>query len=68
MASSLIVPVATIDSIAPHPGADRLEIAQVLGCREGTAKSHVSRGLARLRTLLAESAAADPSVSRGGPR
>ena len=31
MASSLIVPVATIDSIAPHPGADRLEIAQVLG-------------------------------------
>lgn len=31
MASSVIVPVATIDSIAPHPDADRLEIAQVLG-------------------------------------
>jgi len=31
MASTLIVPVATIDHIAPHPNADRLEIAQVLG-------------------------------------
>lgn len=31
MASTVIVPVATIDSIAPHPDADRLEIAQVLG-------------------------------------
>ncbi len=31
MASSLIVPVTTIDSILPHPGADRLEIARVLG-------------------------------------
>ncbi|MBK8096100.1 MAG: RNA ligase (ATP) [Planctomycetes bacterium] len=31
MASSLIVPVAAIDSIAPHPGADRLEVAQILG-------------------------------------
>jgi len=30
------------------------EIAQILGCREGTAKSHVSRGLARLRSLLAD--------------
>jgi RNA polymerase sigma-70 factor (ECF subfamily) len=30
------------------------EIADVLGCAEGTAKSHVSRGLQRLRTLLAE--------------
>jgi RNA polymerase sigma factor (sigma-70 family) len=30
------------------------EIAQILGCRAGTAKSHVSRGLARLRTLLAD--------------
>jgi RNA polymerase sigma-70 factor (ECF subfamily) len=27
------------------------EIAAVLGCPEGTAKSHVSRGLQRLRTL-----------------
>jgi len=30
------------------------EIAQILGCREGTAKSHVSRGLTRLRSLLAD--------------
>ncbi len=31
MASTLIVPIAAIDSIAPHPNADRLEIAHVLG-------------------------------------
>jgi RNA ligase (TIGR02306 family) len=31
MASNVVVPVATIESIAPHPGADRLEIAKVLG-------------------------------------
>lgn len=31
MASTLIVPIAMIDSIAPHPNADRLEIAHVLG-------------------------------------
>ncbi len=31
MASTLIVPVAVVDSIAVHPGADRLEIAHVLG-------------------------------------
>jgi RNA polymerase sigma factor (sigma-70 family) len=30
------------------------EIAEILGCPEGTAKSHVSRGLRRLRALLAE--------------
>jgi RNA polymerase sigma-70 factor (ECF subfamily) len=30
------------------------EIAAVLGCPEGTAKSHVSRGLARLRTLITD--------------
>jgi RNA polymerase sigma factor (sigma-70 family) len=29
------------------------EVAEVLGCKEGTAKSHISRGLARLRSLLA---------------
>ncbi len=29
--STLIVPVATINSIRPHPSADRLDIAQVLG-------------------------------------
>ena len=36
------------------------EIAHVLGCREGTAKSHVARGLTRLRALLA-----DTPASRG---
>ena len=36
-----------------------VEVAEVLGCPVGTAKSHVSRGLARLRTLVD-----DP----GGPR
>ncbi len=30
------------------------ETAAVLGCPEGTAKSHVSRGLARLRALIAD--------------
>jgi RNA polymerase sigma factor (sigma-70 family) len=35
-------------------GLPTSEIAQVLGCREGTAKSHVSRGLTRLRALLAD--------------
>lgn len=30
------------------------EIAEVLGCPVGTAKSHVSRGLARLRALIDE--------------
>lgn len=29
--STLIVPVATIDELKPHPNADRLEIAQILG-------------------------------------
>jgi RNA polymerase sigma-70 factor (ECF subfamily) len=36
-----------------------VEVAEVLGCPVGTAKSHVSRGLARLRALVD-----DP----GGPR
>lgn len=31
MASTLIVPVAAIDAITPHPNADRLEVATVLG-------------------------------------
>ena len=30
------------------------EVAEVLGCAEGTAKSHVSRGLRRLRALAGE--------------
>lgn len=29
--SSLIVPVTTIEALSPHPNADRLELAQVLG-------------------------------------
>jgi RNA polymerase sigma factor (sigma-70 family) len=35
------------------------EVAEVLGCPVGTAKSHVSRGLARLRALIDDT---------GGPR
>ncbi len=34
-------------------GLPTSEVAQVLGCPEGTAKSHISRGLHRLRELLA---------------
>jgi RNA polymerase sigma factor (sigma-70 family) len=30
------------------------EVAEVLGCPEGTAKSHVSRGMTKLRALLAD--------------
>jgi RNA polymerase sigma-70 factor (ECF subfamily) len=33
-------------------GLPTADVARVLGCREGTAKSHVSRGLTRLRTVL----------------
>jgi RNA polymerase sigma-70 factor (ECF subfamily) len=36
-------------------GCSTAEIARVLACPEGTAKSHVSRGLDRLRTLSEES-------------
>ena len=36
-------------------GLPTSEIAEILGCPEGTAKSHVSRGLTRLRALLTES-------------
>lgn len=35
------------------------DIAAVLGCPEGTARSHISRGLSRLRALLAAGAGAD---------
>jgi RNA polymerase sigma-70 factor (ECF subfamily) len=35
-------------------GLPTSEIAEILGCAEGTAKSHVSRGLARLRAVLTE--------------
>jgi RNA polymerase sigma factor (sigma-70 family) len=30
------------------------EVAEILGCPEGTAKSHISRGLSTLRSLLGE--------------
>ena len=40
-------------------GLPTSEVAQVLGCKEGTAKSHISRGLARLRTVLAGAAPGD---------
>jgi RNA polymerase sigma-70 factor (ECF subfamily) len=36
-------------------GMPYAEIADVLGCPEGTAKSHVSRGLRRLRRLMTDS-------------
>ncbi len=48
-------------------GLPTSEIAQILGCREGTAKSHVSRGLTRLRALLARDDAG-PFDPRGGLR
>jgi RNA polymerase sigma factor (sigma-70 family) len=42
-------------------GLPTSEVAQVLGCKDGTAKSHISRGLQRLRALLTENAtAAEP--------
>jgi RNA polymerase sigma factor (sigma-70 family) len=33
-------------------GLPTSEVAEVLGCKEGTAKSHISRGLQRLRVLM----------------
>ncbi|NMO88544.1 RNA polymerase sigma factor [Actinomycetospora sp. TBRC 11914] len=36
------------------------EVAEVLGCPVGTAKSHVSRGLARLRTLITDPSGETP--------
>lgn len=39
-------------------GLPTSEVAQVLGCPDGTAKSYISRGLRRLRTLLTEPAPA----------
>jgi RNA polymerase sigma-70 factor (ECF subfamily) len=40
------------------------EVAQALGCKDGTAKSHISRGLQRLRALLTETVTV-PSPPRG---
>ena len=37
-------------------GLPYAELAAVMGCPEGTAKSHVARGLQRLRTLIPEEA------------
>jgi RNA polymerase sigma factor (sigma-70 family) len=37
-------------------GLPYAEMAEVMGCPEGTAKSHVARGLHRLRTLIPEEA------------
>jgi RNA polymerase sigma factor (sigma-70 family) len=43
------------------------EVAEVLGCPVGTAKSHVSRGLARLRALI-DDGAGTPVAAERGPR
>jgi RNA polymerase sigma factor (sigma-70 family) len=37
-----------------YEGLDDAEIADVLDCKEGTVRAHVSRGLATLRTALAD--------------
>jgi len=42
-------------------GLPTVEVAEVLGCPEGTAKSHISRGLQRLRALLC----AESGVGKG---
>ena len=41
------------------------EIAEVLGCREGTVRAHVSRGLAALRSVLGTERAQGSSGRRG---
>jgi RNA polymerase sigma-70 factor (ECF subfamily) len=43
-------------------GLSPAEIAQVLACPEGTARSHISRGLDRLRALLSPVIDHDPEV------
>jgi RNA polymerase sigma factor (sigma-70 family) len=35
-------------------GLPTAEVAEIMGCPDGTAKSHISRGLQRLRALLTE--------------
>lgn len=44
MASTLVVPVAAIDRIVPHPNADRLEIAHVLGWQVVVPKDRYREG------------------------
>lgn len=43
------------------------EVAEVLGCPIGTAKSHVSRGLSRLRGLIENGAGSPLPADRGQP-
>jgi RNA polymerase sigma factor (sigma-70 family) len=42
------------------------EIAEILGCKDGTAKSHISRGLQRLRTLLTDTTTTTTVTVVGG--
>ena len=44
MPSSLVVPVALVDKILPHPNADKLEIAHVLGWQVVVRKGEFSEG------------------------
>jgi RNA polymerase sigma factor (sigma-70 family) len=47
-------------------GLPTSEVAQVLGCKDGTAKSHISRGLRRLRELLADSGTGTTGTTNTG--
>ncbi len=49
-------------------GLPTSEVAEVLGCPDGTAKSHISRGLTRLRALLVEHGDGPPGFSTTGLR
>ena len=44
-------------------GLPTSEVAHVLGCKDGTAKSHVSRGLTRLRDVLGAAPPQEPPAS-----
>jgi RNA polymerase sigma factor (sigma-70 family) len=45
-----------------------VDIAEVMGCPEGTVKSHISRGLDRLRPTLGPTPAVSKRAQRGGSR